>query len=167
MLSLPSQDRTDGTVSAGGRIDIGDNKLTLAAAHVSQHEDRGAIHTIASDRPIAFQLDNIRASYLITDGRWSIVPGFEATNWTYSGTTVQGIPTSQAYRDRVVVQSGVTVRYWSGAVTKRGTGRPRDRPGLYADAGRSAQSEFRQLSGARGPRLRGRSCVALAAAGRC
>jgi hypothetical protein len=109
--SLPSQNRTDATVSVGGRIDIGEDKLTLAAAHVVQHEDRGQLDTIASDRPIAFQLDDVRASYAITAGRWSIEPSVEATNWTYDGTTILGVPASQAYRDRIVVRGGVTVRY--------------------------------------------------------
>ena len=111
MLSLPSQNHTDGTVSAGGRIDIGDDKLTVAYAHVSQHEDRGALDTIASDRPIAFTLDDIRASYEINDGRWSLTPAVEATNWSYAGTTLLGLPASQSYRDRVVVQGGMTLRY--------------------------------------------------------
>jgi hypothetical protein len=111
ILSLPSQDRTDGTISAGGRIDIGDDHLTVAAAHVVQHEDRGEVDTIASDRPIAFQLDDVRASYAMIAGPWSIVPGLQVTNWTYSGTTILGVPVSQAYRDRVVAQGDVTVRY--------------------------------------------------------
>jgi hypothetical protein len=110
-LSLPSQDHTDGTVSAGGRVDIGDDKFTIAFAHVSGHEDRGALDSLASDRPIAFQLDDIRASYAIAEGRWNIAPNLEATNWSYAGTTLLGLPASQAYRDRVVVQGGVTVRY--------------------------------------------------------
>jgi hypothetical protein len=110
-LSLPSQNRTDVTVSAGGRVDIGDDKLTIAAAHLEQHEDRGEINTIASDRPIAFQLDDLRASYGITAGPWSITPNARATNWTYSNTTILGVPANQSYRDRVVVQTGVTVRY--------------------------------------------------------
>jgi hypothetical protein len=109
--SLPAQDRTDGSVSAGGRIDIGDDRLTIAAAHVAQHEDRGQVGTLASDQPIAFQVDDIRASYAIAEGRWSIVPSVQATNWTYAGTTILGVPTSQFYRDRVMVQGGVTVHY--------------------------------------------------------
>jgi hypothetical protein len=110
-LSLPSQNRTDGTVSAGGRLDVGDGKLTIAAAHVAQHEDRGQLDTIGSDRPIAFQLDDVRASYAMQDGSWTIVPTVQATNWTYTGTTILGVPASQSYRDRVVVQGGVTMRY--------------------------------------------------------
>jgi hypothetical protein len=111
VASLPSQNRTDVTVSAGGRIDIGEDRLTLAAAHLMQHEDRTAVDTIASDRPIAFQIDDLRASYAMTDGPWNIVPAVQATNWNFSSTTLLGVPASQAYRDRVVVQGGVTVHY--------------------------------------------------------
>jgi hypothetical protein len=107
----PAQDRTDATASLGGRIDIGGGALTLAAAHVSQHEDRSQLDTIASDRPIAFQFDDVRASYVVTAGRWSIEPALQATNWSYGGTTIQGQPASQSYRDRIVVQGGVTLRY--------------------------------------------------------
>jgi hypothetical protein len=110
-LSLPSQDRTDATAAVGGRLDIGEDKLTLAAAHLAQHEDQGVLDTIASDRPIAFQINDVRASYEMTRGRWSIEPGVQAANWTYDGTTILGLPTSQAYRDRVVVEGGVTVHY--------------------------------------------------------
>jgi hypothetical protein len=109
--SLPSQDRTDATVSVGGRVDIGEDKLTLAAAHLSEHEDRATLGTIASDRPIAFQIDDLRASYLTASGPWSFEPNVQITNWTYDNTTVLGIPASQAYRDRVVVQGGATVHY--------------------------------------------------------
>jgi hypothetical protein len=110
-MTLPSQNRTDASASVGSRIDIGDDQLTLAAAHLSKHEDRGAIDTIASDRPIAFQLDNVRTSYRIADGRWSLVPALEASNWTFGDTTIGGAPSSQAYRDRLVVQGDVTLRY--------------------------------------------------------
>jgi hypothetical protein len=110
-LGAPAQDRTDATASVGGRIDIGGDTLTLAGAHVSQHEDRSQLDAIASDRPIAFQLDDVRASYMMTSGRWSIEPALQATNWTYEGTTILGAAASQSYRDRIVVQGGVTLRY--------------------------------------------------------
>ena len=110
-LALPSQNRTDATLSAGGRIDIGDDKLTVATVHVAQHEDRGELGTLASDRPIAFQLDDIRASYAIADGSWGVVPSVQATKWTYTDTTILGLPSSQSYRDRVVVQTGLSIHY--------------------------------------------------------
>jgi hypothetical protein len=95
----------------GGRLDIGEDKLTLAAAHLAQHEDRGALDTIASDRPIAFQIDDLRASYLTTGGPWRVEPSLQATNWTFDSTTIHGTPASQAYRDRVVVQGGAKIDY--------------------------------------------------------
>jgi hypothetical protein len=110
-LSLPSQDRTDVTAVVGGRLDIGEDKLTLAAAHLVQHEDQAALDTIASEQPIAVHVDDLRAAYAMTRGRWSIEPGIQATNWTYDDASINGVPTSQAYRDRVVVQGGVTARY--------------------------------------------------------
>jgi hypothetical protein len=110
-VSLPSQDRTDVTASVGGRLDIGEDKLTLAAAHLSQHEDRAALDTIASDRPIAFQVDDLRASYVTTGGPWRVEPSVQVTNWRFDNTTIFGAPASQAYRDRVVVQGGVKVDY--------------------------------------------------------
>jgi hypothetical protein len=110
-LSLPSQDRTDATAALAGRLDVGDDKLTLATAHLIEHEDRSELGTIASDRPIAFQIDDLRASYAMTRGQWSIEPSAQVSNWTYDGTTILGAPASQAYRDRVVVQGGATVQY--------------------------------------------------------
>jgi hypothetical protein len=110
-LSLPGQDRTDFSLSAGGRLDIGDDNLTLGAAHVNAHEDRSQVDTIPSDRPVAFRIDDVRAAYTLSDGPWIVVPEVQAANYTYDPTTVAGVPTSQAYRDRLVVQAGVTVTY--------------------------------------------------------
>lgn len=110
-LDLPSQDRTDATLTLGTRIDLGQDKLTLAAAHLSQHEDRGALGTIASDRPIPFQVDDVRASYAMTDARWTLEPSLQATDWTYGDTTFMGVPAAEAFRDRVVFQEMITTRY--------------------------------------------------------
>ena len=110
-LSLPSQDRTNAALSAGGRADIGQDQFTLAFAHLSGHEDRGQIDSLPSDQPIAFQLDDVRASYTWTGGRWSLVPAAQASHWTYDPTTIMGVPASQSYRDRVVAQGSVTLRY--------------------------------------------------------
>jgi hypothetical protein len=108
---LPDQGRTDATGSIGGTIDIGQDKLTLAAAHVQQHEDRSQLDAVPSDRPITVQIDDARASYALSSGRWTMTPSLEASRWQYGNTTIQGVPASQAYRDRDVVQGGTTVRY--------------------------------------------------------
>ena len=111
VLALPAQSRTDGTASVGVRLDNGEDQLTIAAAHIARHEDRGALDTIASDSPVAFQVDDVRAAYAMTSGPWSLVPSLEVANWTYGGTTVLGVPADQSFRDRVVLQGGLTVRY--------------------------------------------------------
>jgi hypothetical protein len=110
-LSQPDQDRTNATLSAGGRIDIGEDQFTLAAAQLFRHEDPAQLDALPTDQPIAFQVQDVRTSYAWNQGRWSLVPGLQVSNWTYDTTTVMGVPTSQAYRDRLVTQGGVTLRY--------------------------------------------------------
>ena len=108
---LAAQDRTDATASAGGTIDIGQDRLTLGAAHVVQHESRSQLDAVASDRPIAVTVDDARAAYAVASGRWTVTPAVEASTWRYGNTTILGMPASQAYRDRDVVAGGTTVRY--------------------------------------------------------
>nr|WP_294548629.1 outer membrane beta-barrel protein [uncultured Rhodopila sp.] len=110
-LSQPDQDRTDATLSAGGRTDIGENQLSLAAAQLFRHEDPAQLDALPSDQPIAFQIQDVRASYAWNGGRWSLVPSLELSNWTYDSTAIMGVPTSEAYRDRLVTQGAVALRY--------------------------------------------------------
>jgi hypothetical protein len=69
------------------------------------------VGTLASDRPTAFSVNDLSASYTTTAGRWSIVPGVQLANWVYSDTTILGAPASQSYRDHVTLQGDVTLRY--------------------------------------------------------
>jgi hypothetical protein len=110
-LSQPDQDRTNATLSAGGRIDVGEDQFTLAAAQLYQHEDPAQLDALPSDQPIAFQIQDVRTSYAWNQGRWSLVPSLEMSNWTYDPTTITGVPASQAYRDRLVTQGALTLRY--------------------------------------------------------
>ncbi|HET6607974.1 MAG TPA: outer membrane beta-barrel protein [Rhodopila sp.] len=110
-LALPAQSRTDGSVSAGSRIAVGQDEATVALAHVERHEDRGEIATIPSDRPVAFRVDDVRIGYTFHRARWSLTPDLEATDWRYDPTTIGGLPADQSYRNRLVFQAGVTLRY--------------------------------------------------------
>src|SRR6185437_9496311 len=80
-LDAPAQSRTDWTVSAGGALDIGRDRLTLSAAHLAQHEDRTQLGALATDRPLAFRLDDARASYDVTAGRWTVTPSVQVSSW--------------------------------------------------------------------------------------
>jgi hypothetical protein len=111
VLDIPAQSHIDGSISVGGRFEVGQDEATLAVSHVVQHEDRGALTTIPSDRPVAFQVDDARASYTFNRGRWSLTPALDISNWHYDPTSMLGVPTSQAYRDRLMIQGSLTVRY--------------------------------------------------------
>lgn len=110
-LGAPAQSRTDWTVSLGGALDIGADRLTLAAAVVDRHQDRTELDALPSDRPVAFQVDDVRAGYAWNLGRWTITPALEASAWRYADTTILGAPASQAYRDRTELQGSVTASY--------------------------------------------------------
>ena len=110
-LGQPRQSRTDGTVSIGGALDIGRDRLTLGLAHLSLHEDRSDLSALASDRPVAFRLDDARVSYAANFGRWTLTPEAGISAWHYGDTTVLGQPIRQSYRDRTMLRGGATLRY--------------------------------------------------------
>ncbi len=110
-LSTSSQNRTDGTIAFGGALDIGHDRLTLAATHLAQHESRSQLDALPTDRPVSFTLDNARATYSAPFGRWTLTPAIEISRWHFDNTTIFGQPASQAYRDRTVLQGGATLSY--------------------------------------------------------
>jgi hypothetical protein len=110
-LGAPAQSRTDWTLSAGGALDIGRGRLTLSAAHLAQHEDRTQLGALATDRPLAFRLDDARASYALAAGRWTLTPSIQVSSWRYGTATAGGAPLPQAYRDRTLLEGGLTLRY--------------------------------------------------------
>ena len=50
-LGAPAQSRTDWTVSLGGALDIGRDRLTLAAAHFDRHQDRTELDALPTRPP--------------------------------------------------------------------------------------------------------------------
>jgi hypothetical protein len=110
-LDQPRQSYTDWTASLGGTLSVGRDKLTLAAAHFDLHQPRTDLDALPSDTPIAYHVNDVRASYMIDLGRLSVTPSLAFTTYNYDSTTIFGVPSSQAYRDRDVVQGAVTTRY--------------------------------------------------------
>lgn len=110
-LDAPRQSRTDGTVAFGGTLAVGRDELTLAAAHLALHEDRTTLDAVPSDTPIPFTLDDARAGYTLVLGRLAATPNLELSRYRYGNTTILGASSSQSYRDRDVLQGGVTLRY--------------------------------------------------------
>jgi hypothetical protein len=110
-LDAPRQSRTDGSAAFGTTKMIGSDTLTLGAAYLVLHEDRTSLDALPSDTPVGFTLTDARVDYTLALDRLNVTPNLEISNYHYTSTTILGIPTSQAYRDRNVVTGGVTARY--------------------------------------------------------
>ncbi len=106
-----SQNRTDGAAFAGGTINVGRDKLTLGAGYLSGHEDRTALDASPSDRPVAFTVGNLRASYASAFGRFTAIPSIEFNRWRFGDTTILGAPVSEASRDRTTARPELALRY--------------------------------------------------------
>lgn len=110
-LDQPKQSYTDWTASLGGTLSVGRDQLTLSAAHLDLHQSRTDLDALPSDTPIGYQVNDVRTSYMIDLGRISVTPSLAFTTYNYDPTTIFGVPSSQTYRDRDVVQGAVTTRY--------------------------------------------------------
>jgi hypothetical protein len=109
--NTPRQSYTDWTASIGGGYTIGRENLTLAYAHLSQHESPADVGAVPSDTPVHYQVDEVRTAYTFDLGRISLTPNLSLQSYYFDNTTILGVPVSQQYRDRVVLQGGVTLAY--------------------------------------------------------
>jgi hypothetical protein len=108
--------------------------LTIAASHFSLHQDPTGIDaqqfTVPGQfttNPIPYTLDDVRASYATQFGRFGLTPAVDFEHLSFSnlklysingvpvpapvGGTVAGVPISQSYRDRDILEGSVTGRY--------------------------------------------------------
>ena len=110
-LDQPQQSRTNWSAAVGGTLAVGRDQLSLAVAHLLLHQDRTELDALPSDTPVAYQVDDVRASYTIALDRLSITPSLNFTTYHYSSTTILGAAAPQSYRDRNVLQAATTARY--------------------------------------------------------
>ena len=110
-VDQPSQNHTGGAVFLGATKLLGRDKATIGAGFMIRHEDRAALDALPSDRPVAFQVANLRLSYAAERGRFTLIPTVELNQWRFNSTTVQGVPVNQSARDRTTVLGGLAVRY--------------------------------------------------------
>ena len=108
---LPAQGQTNWTASLGGGMDIGRDRLTLAAIHLALHQARTEIDALPSDTPVAYQVNDFRAGYSFNLARTSITPEVSFSQYTYDATTILGARSPQNYRNREIARTGVTLRY--------------------------------------------------------
>lgn len=109
--NTPNDSHTDWTTSIGGGYTIDRNDLTLAYSHLSLHQSPGDIGAVPSDTFVHYQVDNVRSAYTFDLGRFSFTPNIDARSYYFDNTTIEGVPTSQQYRNRYVLSGGITTRY--------------------------------------------------------
>ncbi len=107
----PSQGYTNWTAAIGGTKTIDDGGATLGYAHLAEHQTANSFGAVPSDTPVGYRVDDLHADYAFTTGRVTWTPNASVRAYSYDDTTVLGVPTPQAYRDRVVTGLGVTARY--------------------------------------------------------
>jgi hypothetical protein len=109
--SVPSQNFTDWVAALAGGSDVGRGDVSANYAHLSLHQLQTQIDVPASDTPIPFRVDSFRAAATWRGARLSVRPDLAWTLWRYSPAMLAGQTVSQAYRNRDVLQGGVTLRY--------------------------------------------------------
>lgn len=109
--NLPAQNQTNWTVGGGATLAVGEDHLTLGAAHLSLHQAQGDLDALPTDQPIAYQVNDLRAGYATSLGHIAVEPNFDIASWRFGTASILGAPASQTYRDRDVAQEGMTLRY--------------------------------------------------------
>lgn len=107
-FTLPRQDRTNWTASAGLTYALGRDTLVLGYAHLAEHELTTDIASPASTRAIPFESDDFRASYATRFGRLLLTPNAEVTTFRFGGATVGA---AADLNDRTVGTAGIAALY--------------------------------------------------------
>ncbi len=112
-LQQPNLSRTDDSVSAGGRYDVGTaDHLLLSATHSDLHIEPTGIDALSTQRAVPYQVNVGTASYLLTLSRLSFEPFVLVADTSYSPTRLGGgASQSNSYLDNTTVTEGVTTRY--------------------------------------------------------
>jgi hypothetical protein len=142
----PVQSRTDWTGAVGGTATIGRGDLTFAYSHLALHEDSTFLDAVATTTPLAFTVDDWRATYALKTGAFTFTPNIDLSTWRFGTATVGGVPTSEAIQDHDVLQGGLFTAYeLSGRTSLLATTSLIDAHYLHSAPGAPAPSAFSTL----------------------
>ena len=110
-FSQPGQSNTDWTVAAGASHEFGQDTLYVGATHLNLTQTSRGLDVPALTSAIAYRVDDARASYKIDEGRLTVQPGIDVSNYSFDNGMAMGMPYVQSYRDRVVVSPSVEADY--------------------------------------------------------
>ena len=111
-LDLPNQSFTNWTAGVGGTVDVGRNQIGLSYSHLNLTQTPDSLNAITVLFPVAFRVDAVRLSYTIpTSGRLTFTPEIDVTRYDFDNYVTGGQLVSEAFRNRVVFQGGLTTSY--------------------------------------------------------
>lgn len=111
ILAASRQSHTNWTASLAKGFDIGRDRVTITATHLSLHQTARDLNAPRLDAPGAYQVDNIRLVYAADRGPFHIEPQVQYTAYRYADVTNAGVPVPQAYRDRDVLDAQLTTKF--------------------------------------------------------
>ena len=110
-LSFPSQSATSWTGAVGGTVDIGRDRLVLAAAHLDLYQTARTLDGLPLDRPGRYVINNARIAYTHDMGRVSLTPGLAVSDVHYDDVYAAGRRVGQQYRNGTTYDGAMTARY--------------------------------------------------------
>ena len=111
-LTQPGQNTTTWTASLGGAYDIGRSRLYGSYTHLDLVETRSDIGAVVSVRPVRYRVENGQVGYNWSGrGPLSLLPELTASAYSFDRFANPGDASGQSYRDRLVLQAGLTARY--------------------------------------------------------
>ncbi len=110
-LSIPSQSATSWTAALGGTVDVGRDKLLLAAAHLDLYQTARTLDGLPLDQPGRYVINTARVAYTHDMGRVSLTPGFAVSDVRYDDVYVARRRVGQQYRNGTTYDAALTGRY--------------------------------------------------------
>jgi hypothetical protein len=109
--SAPSQTATSWTAALGGTVEIGRDRLLLAAAHLDLYQTARTLDGLPLDRPGRYVINNARIAYTHVRGRLSVTPGLAVSDVRYDEVFVQRQRVGQRYRNGTTYDGSMTLAW--------------------------------------------------------
>ena len=110
-FQLPGEDHTDWTASLGGYYTLGRGGLSLGYAHLAEHELGTEFGALISTSPVAYDVNDYRASFDLNLARFTITPNVDIQQFAFGQARSGGGIVDDSYRNRRLLQGGVTTRF--------------------------------------------------------
>ena len=106
------ENQTNWTATLGGTLTVGRDTIGATYSHINMTQSPGSLDAVTVLQPAVYQVDMAALSYTATSfGRFEFVPTVQVAKFNFDDTIVPGETFGENYRDRVILQGGLTTRY--------------------------------------------------------